>query len=78
MKEMEVNAFTGHSNNSHTSLNYYYHLDKNWAGKMLVERKVQSMDLIQVVQEVQEPFDRDEEDRIKEDLNQGYKEDLEE
>jgi integrase len=46
MKETEVNAFTGHSNNSHTSLKYYYHLDKNWAGKMLADRKAQSRDLV--------------------------------
>jgi hypothetical protein len=27
--EVEVNAFTGHPNNSHTALNHYFHLDGN-------------------------------------------------
>jgi hypothetical protein len=35
--EKQVNAFTGHSNNSHTALNYYYHLDRVWAGKTLAK-----------------------------------------
>jgi outer membrane protease len=54
MKETEVNAFTGHSNNPHTSLNYYYHLDKNWAGKVLADMKTQSVSMAQITQEVQE------------------------
>jgi hypothetical protein len=41
MKETEVNVFIVHSSNSHTSLNYY-HLDKNWVGKMLADMKTQS------------------------------------
>jgi hypothetical protein len=32
LSESEVNAYTGHSHRSHTTLNYYYHLDKNWVG----------------------------------------------
>jgi integrase len=35
LDEKQVNAYTGHSNNSHTALNYYYHLDKAWAGQKL-------------------------------------------
>jgi integrase len=35
--EVEVNAFTGHSNNSHTALNHYFHLDGNWAGRRIVQ-----------------------------------------
>jgi hypothetical protein len=53
-------------------------LDKNWAGKMLADRKARSRDLVQVIQEVQEQFDRHEEEQIKEELQQGCKEDLEE
>jgi hypothetical protein len=30
--EKQVNAYTGHSNNYHTTLNFYYHLDKSWIG----------------------------------------------
>jgi site-specific recombinase XerD len=33
LDEKQVNAYTGHSNKSHTALNWYYHLDKNWAGQ---------------------------------------------
>jgi hypothetical protein len=32
LTESEVNVYTGHSHRSHTTLNYYYHLDKNWVG----------------------------------------------
>jgi integrase len=32
LDELQVNAYTGHSNNSHTAANYYYHVDKAWAG----------------------------------------------
>jgi hypothetical protein len=35
MKEHEVNAFTHHSQNSHTVMNFYYHLNQNWAGAKL-------------------------------------------
>jgi hypothetical protein len=35
--EVEVNAYTGHSNNSHTALAHYFHLDGNWAGKKIVQ-----------------------------------------
>jgi hypothetical protein len=35
--EKQVYAYTGHSNNTHTALNYYYHLDRAWAGKTLAE-----------------------------------------
>jgi hypothetical protein len=37
--EIQVNAFTGHSNNSHTALNHYFHLDEKWLGKE-IERAV--------------------------------------
>jgi hypothetical protein len=35
--EKEVNAYTGHSNNYHTTLKFYYHLDKAWIGKKISE-----------------------------------------
>jgi hypothetical protein len=35
--EVEANAFTGHSNNSHTALNHYFHLDVNLAGRRIVQ-----------------------------------------
>jgi hypothetical protein len=35
LNEMQVNAYTGHSNRSHTAVNYYYHLDKVWAGEKI-------------------------------------------
>jgi hypothetical protein len=33
--EVEVNAYTGHSNNSHTALNHYFHLDEKWMGNQI-------------------------------------------
>jgi integrase len=35
LNEMQVNAYTGHSNRSHTAADYYYHLDKVWAGEKI-------------------------------------------
>jgi hypothetical protein len=35
LDEKAVNAYTGHSNSAHTALNWYYHLDKMWAGQQL-------------------------------------------
>jgi hypothetical protein len=35
LDEKEVNAYTGHSNNAHTAVNYYFHLDKAWAGERI-------------------------------------------
>jgi hypothetical protein len=34
--ETQVNAFTGHSNNSHTALSNYFHLDSKWVGQALI------------------------------------------
>jgi hypothetical protein len=36
LKEQEVNAYTGHSNNAHTALTNYFHLEENWVGRKLV------------------------------------------
>jgi hypothetical protein len=35
--ELQVNAYTGHSNNSHTALDHYFHLDEKWLGKELAK-----------------------------------------
>jgi hypothetical protein len=61
--EREVNAYTGHSNNSHTALNYYYHLDRMWAGKTLAELAKP----IAVTPEIQAAIDRDHEEGGNED-----------
>jgi hypothetical protein len=56
--EKQVNAYTGHSNNSHTALNYYYHLDRSWAGKTLAELGKP----IAVTPTIQAAIDRDNEE----------------
>jgi integrase len=38
LTETQVNAYTGHSNKSHTAVTWYYHLDKHWAGEILHAR----------------------------------------
>ena len=35
LSELQVNAFTGHSNNSHTAASSYLHLDRLWMGDKL-------------------------------------------
>jgi hypothetical protein len=35
LEEKAMNAYTGHSNNSHTALNFYFHLNKAWVGSKL-------------------------------------------
>jgi hypothetical protein len=35
LSEHEVNAYTRHSNRSHTAVTFYYHLDRAWAGDMI-------------------------------------------
>jgi integrase len=37
LEEKQVNAYTGHSNNAHTTLNYYYHLNNAWVGSRLAD-----------------------------------------
>jgi site-specific recombinase XerD len=61
--EKQVNAYTGHSNNSHTALNYYYHLDRAWAGKTLAELGKP----IAVTPKIQAAIDRDHEEGGNED-----------
>jgi integrase len=38
LREQEANAYTGHSNNAHTALTNYFHLEENWVGRKLVGR----------------------------------------
>jgi site-specific recombinase XerD len=35
LDEKQVNAHTDHSNNAHTTLRFYYHLDSEWVGSKL-------------------------------------------
>jgi integrase len=41
--EIEVNAYNGHSNNSHTALSHYYHLDNRWLGREIALSGVKPM-----------------------------------
>jgi hypothetical protein len=62
-----VNAYTGHSQNSHTTLNFYYHLDCNWAGAKLVQPSAVSSAIVPVSREVQKEIDDDEDSNSGED-----------
>jgi integrase len=35
-QETQVNAYTGHSNRSHTAVSSYFHLDNKWVGRSLI------------------------------------------
>jgi hypothetical protein len=35
--EVEVNAYTGHSNNSHTAISRHFHLDGNYIRRRIVK-----------------------------------------
>jgi integrase len=63
LDEKQVNAFTGHSNNSHTALNYYYHLDRVWSGRTLEELAKP----IVITPQTQAAIDRDHEEGGNED-----------
>jgi hypothetical protein len=39
LSEPQVNAYTGHSNNAHTALTHYFHLDGRWVGEDLAVPK---------------------------------------
>jgi hypothetical protein len=39
LSEVQVNAYTGHSNNSHTALNNYFHLDGKWLGRRIAAKE---------------------------------------
>ena len=52
LEEKEVNAYTGHSNNHHTTLNFYYHLDKQWVGRKLAGRADQPVEISQLSEKV--------------------------
>jgi hypothetical protein len=38
LDEEQPNAYTGYFNQSHTALNYYYHLDKQWASAKIAAK----------------------------------------
>jgi hypothetical protein len=40
MKEQEVNAYTGHSNNAHTALTNYFHLEESLVDRSLLVLRV--------------------------------------
>jgi integrase len=46
LDEKQVNAYTGHSNASHTAITWYYHLDKHWAGQKI---RALSADALRVI-----------------------------
>ena len=37
LSEVDVNAYTGHTNNARTGLTHYFHLDGKWAGTDLAQ-----------------------------------------
>jgi integrase len=62
MNEHEVSAYTGHSHNSHTTLNYYYHLDKAWVGSSLATLTQQGLDRTNLERILQDEEAEDEEE----------------
>jgi hypothetical protein len=67
MKEHEVNAFTGHSHNSHTVLTNYYRLDENWAGQRLALTSAAGPKVVAVSEEAQELMMADDQETDSED-----------
>jgi hypothetical protein len=53
LTETQVNAYTGHSHNSHTAVNSYFHMDKNWIGRM-VERRARNVSEQEVERVIEE------------------------
>jgi hypothetical protein len=68
LTEQQVNAFTGHSQNSHTALNNYFHIDRNWAGAKLLELTVGNQTMIEVSDEVNEKLEQDDAQAPEEEL----------
>jgi integrase len=62
LDEKQVNAYTGHSNRSHTALDYYYHLDKQWAGAKIRARPTDRIKLCEGARRLIEAEDEREED----------------
>jgi integrase len=53
LDERQVNAYSGHSNNAHTAVNYYYHLNKMRAAQKIraaptdrVQMRVEVLEII--------------------------------
>ena len=61
LTEVQVNAYTGHSNNAHTAVTHYFHLDSKWVGSDLEKR---------VSRKEEEVSERDDEEWQK-DLHEG-------
>ena len=61
LTEVQVNAYTGHSNNAHTAVTHYFHLDSRWVGNDLEKT---------VSKEEEEALERDDEE-WQEDLHEG-------
>jgi hypothetical protein len=65
LKEQEVNAYTGHSNNAHTALTNYFHLDENWVGRSLVGAAAET--------QVSEQFIEQDNQQLQSELREGEK-----
>jgi hypothetical protein len=66
LKEQEVNAYTGHSNNAHTALTNYFHLDENWVGRSLVGANAETQ-----VSEQVEQFIEEDNQQLQSELQEG-------
>jgi hypothetical protein len=60
LSEIEVNAFTGHSNNSHIALTHYIHLDKKWMGSQIAQTTMIKDPVIEKVIEADNKIGREE------------------
>jgi integrase len=56
LDEKQVNAYTGHSNNAHTAVNFYYHLNRMWAAQKL---RAAPTDRVQLRDEVLEIMNKE-------------------
>jgi hypothetical protein len=59
LDEKQVNAYTGHSNRSHTALDYYHHLDKQWAGAKIRAQPSERIQLCEAARRVIAAEDED-------------------
>jgi hypothetical protein len=64
LEERQVNAYTGHSNNAHTAVNFYYHLNKMWAAQKI---RSAPTDRVQLRDEVLEIIEREKAQVLKDD-----------
>jgi hypothetical protein len=77
LSEPEVNAYTGHSNNAHTALTHYFHLDGRWVGDQLAisgERTISASAADAIISdnlELQAELHHNEEDSLDEASNES-------